>query len=115
MAEEGLDEKFFLETLNENRESIKRHVHQTIMDGLTERFKWNLPQAVNEAIDLFLKEEIVPEIRTQLMADKDQIVSAATAVAKMVAVEVGQAIQKKVAENLASSWNVKKLMEGLVG
>lgn len=109
-----IDEKFIQDALSENREAIKAHVKKTILDNLTEQFKWTLPRLIQEEVDRFIKAEILPEIATQLVADKALMVEYATKAAQGMAVEFGIAIQGIFAKSLASEHNLKAAMEKLL-
>ena len=108
-----MEDKFYTEILEENKEAVREKVRQTILDGIQEKFKWELPNAVNEAVNEFVKDEVVPEIKAQLLEDKDEIVNAATTIAKGIPVELGKALQERLAKNLAESWTIKKIAKEL--
>lgn len=108
-----IDENFLLTALNENRENIKAHVKQTILDGITRQFQWELPEVIKKEVTAFMAEEIAPEIRKQLVADKDMIVDAATVAIQGIAIEIGKQLQEKAAKSLANSWDLKKITEAL--
>lgn len=109
-----IDQEFVQKALDENRESIKKHVKDTILSNLTEQFKWTLPKLIQEEVDKFVKDEILPEIRKQLVADKALMVEYATQAAQGMAVEFGKSIQVLFAKSLASEYNLKAAMEKLL-
>lgn len=110
-----LDEKFFIEALNENRESIKAHVKQTIIEGISQKFKWELPDLINKEVAKFMEKEILPEIQVQLLGQKQAIVDSSMIMIQGMALEIGKAMQLTMAEKLKSSYNVEKMIKGIFG
>lgn len=109
------DEKFITEALNENRDAIKSHVKATILKNLEEQFKWTLPREIQGEVDRFIKEEILPEIRTQLVADKALMAEYATEAARGMAVEFGKAVQELFAKAIASEYTFKEALKKMLG
>lgn len=109
----GIDSQFLIQSLADNREAIKAHVKKVILDGISKQFQWELPQVVTKEVSKFMEEEIVPEIRKQLIADKDLIVEAATKAVQGIAIEVGTSLQKLAAEQLSNSYKVREIGKAL--
>ncbi|NCC53535.1 MAG: hypothetical protein EOM20_20310 [Spartobacteria bacterium] len=110
-----INENILLEALEENRENIKAHVRQVILDGITRQFQWELPDVIKKEVAAFMAEEIAPEIRKQLIEDKEAIVDAAAQAVQGIAVEVGKSLQKTASESLTSSYKSRDIVKALFG
>lgn len=108
-----LNEQFFIDALKENAESIKRHVREQIMNGITRQFQWELPEVIKKQVSKFMEEEIAPEIQKQLINDKAIIVDAATVAVQGIALEVAKGLQKAVADQMAHAWGRSKIAKAL--
>lgn len=109
-----MDEKFFIDVLEENKGAVKTAVREAMLDGIKKQFEWELPSAVKQEVAKFVEEEIVPSIRAELMESKDEMVAAATEIIRGVPIELGKAMQEQVAKNLSNSWNIKKVVDALL-
>ncbi len=107
----ALDESFFTSILESNREAVRAKVRDALLDGITRQFEWELPQTVKDAVQSFITEEIVPEIRAELAANKEAFVVAATEMARAAASELAKAMQERIAANLANSYTLKRVVE----
>ena len=115
VQQEGpLSEDFFLNILESNKEEVRSTVRNALLDGVKKQFEWELPQAVRTAVAEFITEEIIPEIKAELEANKNAIVDAATEMVRGAPVEIGKAMQAKVAESLTHSYNLRKMMEAIL-
>ncbi|MES2752775.1 MAG: hypothetical protein V4661_15510 [Pseudomonadota bacterium] len=112
MASE-IDAAFFTEVLESNKASVREAVKETILNSVKQQFQWELPETVKKVFSDFITEEVVPEIRAELEANKAAFVDAATEIARTAAAEVGKALQKQIAENLTKSWNLRNVVEAL--
>ena len=110
----ALDAAFFTSILDENRDAVRASVKEALLAGVKRQFEWEIPDAVKREVSAFVTEEVIPEIRAELMANKAAFVSAATDIAKAAPIELAKAMQEAVAKNLANSWTLKKVVEELV-
>ena len=85
--------------LNENREDIMRSVKAKAIERITESMKYTLPSMVGETVTEFFRDEIVPEIKAHLAAEKGPIVAASI----KAAAEIGDAVAKKMVETAVES------------
>lgn len=108
-------EDFYRGVLEKNKDKIRQSVEETFLEQIQNDFKYRMPEAVRKSVDEFISSEIVPIIQAQLQKDKDKIAKAATEAAVTIAMEVGKAIQTQAADNLTKSWNIKKIIEGVLG
>lgn len=113
-TESPLNAEFMLSVLEDHRPAVKAAVKEALMSGIKRKFEWELPEAVQKAVEDFIQTEIIPEIRAQLTADKDVFVSAATEMVKSVPVEIGKALQVQIAKNLTSSYKLESLIKALL-
>lgn len=107
----AIDEAFFTEVLESNRDAVRESVKQAMLEGIKRQYEWELPNAVKETVSAFVRDEIVPEIKANLEANKDVFVDAATEMVKGAPAEIGKAMQKQLAENLTNSWQLRKIVE----
>jgi hypothetical protein len=111
MASEGLDAEFFTEVLESNKDAVRATVRDALLAGVKRQFEWELPEAVKKTVNEFITEEVVPEVRAELSANKDAFVAAATEMAKSASVEIAKAMQTTIAKNLTNSWTLRKVVE----
>lgn len=104
-----------IEALNENRERVKNAVADSLIDKIAQQYRYDMPQIIQTEMDTFIKENVVPAISARLTENKDAIVDGATQVALSIASEMAKTIQEQISKNLTQSWNVKKVIDALVG
>lgn len=108
-----MDDQFYKEVLEENKDAVKRAVKEAMLESVKQKFGWGLPDALKKTVDEFLKEEILPAIRADLLENKDAIVAAATDAVRGAPAEIGKALQEHLAKNLTDSWKLRKVTEAL--
>lgn len=106
-----LGETFFTSILEENKQALREKLRETLLAGVARQFEWELPEAVKKAVAEFVADEIIPEIRAELTASRDEFVNAATAMVRGIPAEIGKAMQERLAGNLTNSWTVRKIAE----
>jgi hypothetical protein len=114
MTKENNMDVVLLESLKDNKEQIKAAVTQQLIERITSQYRYDIPEAIQKEVDAFVLEEVLPEIRKQLIANKAAIVEGATAVALSIGSEVAKAVQAQIAKNMASSYNLNKVFEALI-
>jgi len=102
---------FFTDILESNKGAVKAAVTDALMSGIKRQFEWELPNALKEEVAKFITDEIVPEIRSQLLANKDELVGAATTMVRGIPAEIAKAMQEKLANNLTQSWQLTKIID----
>lgn len=115
MKKENNMDAILLESLQENKAQIKEAVTKQLIDRITAQYRYDIPDAVQKEVDVFVSEEILPEIRKQLSLNKDAIVEGATAVAINIGSEVAKAIQAQIAKNMASSYKLNEVIRAIIG
>ncbi len=114
MASE-MDADFFRDILESNKDMVRDGVRDALMDSIKRQFQWELPKAVKVTVKEFMEQEVVPAIRAELLANKEQFVEAATEIARAAPAEIAKAMQAKIAENLTHSWTLREVVTKLVG
>ncbi|MBB6424981.1 hypothetical protein [Sphingopyxis sp. JAI128] len=109
-----IDADFFTTVLDENRESVRAAVRDALLDGVKRQFQWEVPEAVRKEVADFIATEVIPDLRAELVKNKAAFIDAATELAKAAPIELAKAMQARMAENLANSWKLKKVVEELV-
>lgn len=105
---------FFTGILDENREAVRAAVRDTLLESVKKQFAWEVPEAIRKEVSDFITSEVIPDVRAELMKNKAAFVDAATELAKAAPIELAKAMQQRIAENLTSSWKLKKVIEELV-
>lgn len=108
-----MDEKFYKEILEENKESVKQKVREAMLASVQRQFEWELPNAIKDEVNQFIKEEIAPAIREKLSEDKDAMIQAATDMISGIPIELGKAMQANISEKLTDSWKLRKITDAL--
>ena len=107
----AIDEAFFSEVLESNRDAVRNSVKEALLSGIKRQFEWELPEAVKATVAEFIRDEIIPELKADLEANKDVFVDAATEMVKAAPAEIGKAMQTHLAKNLTNSWTLRKIVE----
>jgi hypothetical protein len=110
---DGISAEFFTSVLDSNREQVQAAVRDAMLDGIKRQFQWELPEAVKKEVTAFMVEEVIPQIRAELTANKDEFVTAATTLARAAPAELAKAMQEHVAKQLTNSWTLRKVTEAL--
>ena len=108
---DSLNEEFFTTVLEENKDAVRATVRDALLEGVKRQFAWELPDAVKKAVQEFVAEEILPAVRADLEANKEEFIEAATAMVRGVPAEIGKAMQEQLAKNLTNSWTLRKVVE----
>jgi hypothetical protein len=111
VLEPSLNEEFFNEVLESNKDAVRRAVQDALLAGVKRQFEWELPAAVKATVEKFILDEVVPAIHADLAANKEALVTAATEMVRGVPAEIGKAMQEKLAANLTNSWTMRKIVE----
>jgi transcription termination factor NusB len=107
----ALDAEFFNEILESNKDAVRATVRDALLEGVKRQFQWELPDAVKKAVAEFVTDEIIPEIKAELEANKDTFVQAATDMVRGAPAEIGKAMQAHLAKNLTDSWKLRQVVE----
>lgn len=110
---DALDADFFTDILETNKDAVRATVRDALLDGVKRQFQWELPEAVKKAVTEFVTEQIIPEVKAELEANKDVFVNAATEMVRGAPAEIGKAMQEQLAKNLTDSWKLRKLIEAM--
>ena len=86
-----MDERELLQFLQDNKEDIIRSVKVKAIDAMTEQVRWGLSQAVQEVVNGFVAEEVIPALKAHLQDNKGPIIAAAIRAAS----EIGDKVSEK--------------------
>ena len=98
-------------------QNVKGKVHPMLIEGLLENIKdnlhWKLNEAAAEEINVFLKEEIQPEIKKKLLANKQALLDGIEGAMKNLGIELGKKIKELTVERVTKleSYHMRKIME----
>ena len=108
-----MDDKFYKEILEENKAAVKNKVKEAMLEGISSHLAWQVPDKIGEIVSKFIKDEISPAIRAELLENKDEIVSAATDIIRGIPAELGKALQSHLAERLTDRWKFKEITKAM--
>jgi len=97
----------------ERRARLVAAADRAMEEKIAENFKWALPDVVGDECTKFIKEHIAPEVAKHLLQQRSVILSAAIAAADEIGEKLAKSLVDKAAENLAKSWDLKKIVDGL--
>jgi len=89
--------------INDSQERIKAEVVATTIKGLSDTVSWQLQQNIKETVDLFFREEILPDLRATLTESKPQVIGAMRVSFIKVGEALGEMLLEKARKNLAES------------
>lgn len=112
-TEPALNEEFFTSVLESNKDAVRATVRDALLAGVKRHFEWELPEAVKRAVHEFVTDQIIPEIKAEMEANKDVFVTAATEIVRGAPAEIGKAMQAHLAKNLTDSWKLRKVVEAM--
>lgn len=106
---------------DEQKSALIADAMDEITDAVIEKAKesatWTTQNAVKQEVSTIVKDffdaEIGPEIKLQLTAHKEQILSAAIASAEQMAIALSEAMTAALVENVGSSYKRKKILEAM--
>lgn len=70
---------------------------------------------INAHVEAWVKENVLPEITTQLVESKESLVSLGVKLGPAIVDTVVHSLTTEVSERLTKSWERKKIFEALVG
>lgn len=106
---------FYEGILTENRDAVRAAVKEALLSGIKRQFEWEIPDAVKAEVREFITNEVMPQIRADLTANKDEFVNAATTMVRSIPAEIAKAMQSQLAANLTRSWTLRKVVDACFG
>jgi hypothetical protein len=107
-----MTEQEIAEFLEANKQDIQQEVRRRLVEGLVSNHRWEISAQIAAAVDVFVKEQIVPEIKTYLEGEKGAILEAA----KVAVTEIGNTLAKTMIEKAAKNmegYSFRELVKGL--
>jgi len=83
------------------------------IESLQRDLGWRAASAATEAIDVFIKTEVLPALSANLISRKAEIIAALVAGVDASIATASLKLQEQAAKNLSQSWNVSKLAEAM--
>ena len=114
-----MDSKFVM--TEEQMKAILQESQDEIATALVEEAKLNVARELRYKMDKdigaivteFIRDEIAPEIRTHLVANKSVILDSALESSNEIAARIGKALLETLTENLSSSYKRNNVMKAL--
>ena len=99
--------------LERNREALMRQIESAAKIGFEEAIQEKGSEAIYEVVDAFIKKEIKPALRKNLMEMKAGILRAFLEELEKVAAMLASKMFDTVKENLSTSYKFEKIMKNL--
>jgi hypothetical protein len=100
--------------LEENKIDIQSAVKAATIKAMTQHLEWSLPNGVREVVATFIEEEIVPEVKAHLQAQKGVIVEAACKAASEIGDKVSVLLVEKATEAM-TGYRSGEVIKALMG
>ena len=101
--------------LADNAVDIQQAVKAATIKAMTQHLEWSLPNGVRDVVAKFIEDEIVPEVKAHLAAQKGPIVEAACKAASEIGDKVAVLLVEKATEAMTGyrSGDVIKALMGV--
>jgi hypothetical protein len=109
MTEQDLND--FLEA---NKAEISANIKRTIIEKMTNSMQYQLSSAATDAINAFINEEVVPEVRKHLMENKGPIIQSVISATAVIGDELQKKMVGKATEAL-SGYDAGNIIKSLFG
>lgn len=103
------------EMLRDLKPQIKEQVTKNVMETVANGLSWSVKEKINEMTDEIMKEEILPEVRIQLMEKKPEIVHGIVTAVGAGLEGFGVKVAERCASQLAKKHSFEKLVNALFG
>ena len=105
------------EEINKMLEEIKPDIQASLKKELLQSITWEAKQEatrqIQKCISDFIAEEILPEVKKDLIESKESLVSIGIKAAPMIVDEIAKAMCKSVADKLGQSYSRDSLFASL--
>lgn len=112
--EQDLDTEINKALLKRKDEIVKGLVEGAI-ESISRDLGWKAQSLAAEAVTGFMKEHVVPGVQAHLESHKAAILAKMIGSIEDALETAGKKLAETAAKNLASSWNLKKVVEGMFG
>lgn len=110
---------FTQEQIQELLDAAKPSVIESIKNDLIRNVTYDVREAagrlIQEHIQAWIKENVLPELSKQLVESKESLISVGVAAAPQLVQQIATAMTEALAENLKNTWERKKIFEALLG
>lgn len=110
----GMFEAEIKEILDSKKDELTADVMKGLKERITNSIVWKAEDVLQKEVTEFVTNHIMPEVRKELLENKEALTGLFLSTAKDIAVDISLSITKKIGESLKDSWKVKKLLESLL-
>ena len=93
-------------------------IKKSVVENVASRMSWTVSELlatqVKEFVTAWVKENILPDLATYLLTNKDMLSGVAKETAPKVAQLFGEAMADSIKKNLESSYNRQKIFEAML-
>lgn len=94
--------------------TIKEQATKQITDKIKNQLSWKFESIISDEVNKFIIEEIIPDVRKQLMIQKDAITAKTVEAINQCVAQVGKAMFEIVSNKMtSSSWQREKVIKAL--
>lgn len=86
-----MTEQELLQFMQDNKDDIVRSVKAKAIEAMTDQVRWSLSAAVQEVVNGFVAEEVIPALKAHLQEHKGPIIAATIKAAS----EIGDKVSEK--------------------
>ena len=103
------------ELIEKNKAEINRRLVDDFSKEVAKTLGWTMQHEVQKFAEEYIKEHVLPEVQKQLESERDAMTTAIVAHVKTGFDLFGQAILKKITDNVGQSWNVSEIAKKMLG
>lgn len=101
--------------LDENKVEIQKEVKARAIARLLEEHRWTIGDAISKAVNKFVEDEIIPEVRNELASQKGVIVEGIVKSIAGISDLLAKALTDAAAKNVSTSYNLDKVSKAIFG
>jgi len=102
--------------LEENKAEFESHLRQKVIDSLTQRIAWDLPNLIQAQVVKFYETELAPEVNQYLTDNKQAVMKVVMAAALEASDEVAKSMVERVKETMdKNSYQRNAVFKALFG
>lgn len=94
--------------------NAKARAEAAITAQIAESLRWKLSDTIGKAVEEFLVDQVLPEIRSRLLDSKGGIIKSVVDVLPAITGAVGAMLQKRVEDKLSKDWEARAILKALL-
>lgn len=110
-----ISEDAIRQILAEQKEVIRQRIVDSFVKESIAGLEYTIRSQVNETVRSIFAEEFNEEIRTRVVAQKEDLLAGIDKLVVRMGAEISSALVEDLAERMKQSWNRKKVVEALFG